>query len=55
MLNWLNKIKWKKILYKVAHIKNIIWKYFFILENKIHLYKNFLKTIIDESEKLHKN
>jgi hypothetical protein len=30
-------------------------KIFFILENKIHLYKIFLKTIIDESEKLHKN
>jgi hypothetical protein len=48
-LNWLNKIKGEKILFKVAHIKNIIWKEnSFIFKNKFHLYKRLKKTIIDK-------
>jgi hypothetical protein len=47
----LNKIKGKKNI--VAHIWNIIWKYFFIFKNKVYPCKRY-KTIIDESKKLFK-
>jgi hypothetical protein len=48
----LNKIKRKKILCKVAHIRNIILKYFFLFSKIKFIYtKDKKKKIIVELEK----